>query len=333
MAGTNRRLVVVVAYEGVVLVDLAVLDVFTGANILAVSGKLPAYEIKVAGMGGGAVATGSNAALLVEPFSALDGSEIDTLVVPGRLDYKAPQPPGLVAWIAEQAPKARRVVSICVGAFVLASAGILSGRRATTHWAAANDLRALYPTIRVDPDRIFVQDGNIWTSAGATAGIDLALALVQEDLGHDIAMHVARSLVVYLKRAGGQSQYSAPLAAQVATDVDFAELHGWMREHLHEDINIQVLAERAGMSTRTLERRYTARLGQTPLKVLETMRLETARLWLEDASMSLKQIARRSGFGDIQRMRRAFDRKFGVGPAEYRERFLPAETRESVPTT
>ena len=333
MSATNRRLVVVIAYEGVVLVDLAVLDVFAGASTLAVPRRLPGYEIKVAGIAGGAVATGSIAELLVEPFSALDGAEIDTIVVPGRMNYKAPQPPGLVAWIAEQAPRARRVVSICVGAFLLASAGLLSGRRATTHWAAASDLKALYPTIRVDPDPIFVKDGNVWTSAGATAGIDLALALVQEDLGHDIAMQVARSLVVYLKRAGGQSQYSAPLAAQVASDVDFAELHGWIREHLHEHISLQVLAERAGMSTRTLERRYVAKLGQTPLKALETMRLETARLWLDDTSLSLKQIARRSGFGDIQRLRRAFHRKFGVGPAEYRERFLPAETRAPVPTT
>ena len=334
MAGTNRRLVVVVVYEGVVLVDLAVLDVFTGANIVVdASTKLRGYEIKVVGVQGGAVATGSNTQLFVEPLSALERSEIDTIVVPGRMDYSSPQPPGLVDWIAKQAPKARRVVSICVGAFLLASAGILSGRRATTHWAAANDLKARYPTIRVDPDPIFVQDGNIWTSAGATAGIDLALALVQEDLGHDIAMQIARSLVVYLKRAGGQSQYSTPLAAQVATDVDFAELHGWIREHLHEDLNLQVLAERAGMSTRTLERRYMAKLGQTPVKVLETMRLETARLWLEDGSMSLKQIARRSGFGDVQRLRRVFHRRFGVGPAEYREHFLPVGTREPSRTT
>jgi transcriptional regulator GlxA family with amidase domain len=165
----------------------------------------------------------------------------------------------------------------------------------------------------------------------ASAGIDLALALVQEDLGHQIAMQVARSLVVYLKRAGGQSQYSAPLAAQVATDAEFAELHGWIREHLHEDLDLDALAKHVGMSTRTLERHHIAKLGQTPLKVLETMRLETARLSLEDASLSLKSIARRTGFGDVQRLRRAFNRKFGVAPAEYRERFLALEKREPKP--
>ena len=333
MPGTNTRLVVVLAHEGVVLVDLAVLDVFTGANALAASASLRGYEIKVVGVGGGAVATGSNAQLLVEPLSALDHADIDTILVPGNLDYHEPYPPGLISWIVERAPGARRVISICTGAFVLASAGLLNGRRATTHWAAASLLKARYPAICVDPEPIFIRDGQIWTSAGATAGIDLALALVQEDLGHRIAMQVARSLVVYLKRAGGQSQYSAPLAAQAATDVEFAELHGWIREHLHEDLSLDVLAERAGMSTRTLERRYVAKLGQTPLKALEAMRLEAARLWLEDASMSLKQIARRCGFGDVQRLRRAFQRKFGVGPTEYRERFLAMETDGPRPGT
>jgi len=316
------RLVVVPIFDGVVLLDLAVLDVFTGANLLAAAAGIRGYKIKVASLGGGTVVTGSNAELLAKSLSALDLSEIDTILVPGTANYNAPNPPELVAWIKEQAPRARRVVSICVGAFLLAEAGLLSGRRATTHWAAADTLRTRFPDVRVDPEPIFVHDGNIWTSAGVTAGIDLGLALVQEDLGHQIAMQVARYLVVYFRRPGGQSQYSAPLAAQVATDVEFSELQAWIREHLHEDLDLEKLATRAGMSTRTLERRYVAKLGQTPLKALQTMRLETARLSLEDAWLPLKEIARRTGFGDDQRLRRAFHRQFGVTPQEYRDRFL-----------
>jgi transcriptional regulator GlxA family with amidase domain len=320
--GMKPRLVVVPIFDGVVLLDLAVLDVFTGANLLAAAAGIRGYEIKVASLGGGAVATGSNAELLAKSLSALDLSEIDTILVPGTTDCNAPHPPELVTWIREQAPRARRVVSICVGAFLLAEAGLLSGRHATTHWAAADTLRTRFPDVRVDPEPIFVHDGKIWTSAGVSAGIDLGLALVQEDLGHQTAMQVARHLVVYFRRPGGQSQYSAPLAAQVATDVEFSELHAWIREHLHEDLDLKTLATRAGMSTRTLERRYIAKLGQTPLKALQTMRLETARLSLEDAWLSLKEISRRTGFGDEQRLRRAFHRQFGVTPQEYRDRFL-----------
>jgi transcriptional regulator GlxA family with amidase domain len=328
MKDTKPRLVVVPVFDGVVLLDLAVLDVFTGADIFATELGTRGYRIKVASIGGGAVATASNADLMAEPLEALDAPEIDTILVPGALNYLArPHPPDLIAWIRDQAPRARRVVSICVGAFLLAEAGLLSGRRVTTHWAAADTLKARFPEVSVDPDPIFIQDGQIWTSAGASAGIDLALALVQEDLGHQTAMQVARSLVVYLKRAGGQSQYSVPLAAQVATCSEFAELHGWIREHLHENIDIDALARRAGMSTRTLERRHVARLGKTPLKVVETMRLEAARLSLEDASLSLKQIARQTGFGDEQRLRRAFRRQFGIAPHEYRERFLGRRDR------
>jgi transcriptional regulator GlxA family with amidase domain len=319
--GKPRRIVVVV-YEGVVLVDLTVLDVFTEAATLAQAGGARGYEIKVAAVSGGTVPTGSIAQLQVEPLASGDVSEIDTLVVPGNRDFNAEPPAELIAWIREEAVRARRVVSVCVGAFLLAKAGLLSGRRVTTHWGAADTLRARYPSLHVDPDPIFIQDGNIWTSAGASAGIDLALALVQEDLGHHTAMQVARSLVVYLRRAGGQSQYSVPLAAQVAMDAEFAELHGWIREHLHEHLSLEALANHAGMSARTLERRYIAKLGQTPLKALETMRLETARLSLENVSLSLKQVARRTGFGDVQRLRRAFHRQFGVAPQEYRDRFL-----------
>jgi transcriptional regulator GlxA family with amidase domain len=313
---------VVPVYDGVGLLDLAALDVFKAASKFAAEAGVPGgYAIKIVASGGGSVATCSDTDVLAEPLATVDAPSIDTIIVPGSLEIDIPHPPELVAWLREHAPHAKRVASICVGANVLAKAGLLSGSRVTTHWAAAEYLKARYPDIHVEPDRIFIRDGNLWTSAGASAGIDLALALVQEDLGHQIAMQVARWLVVYLKRAGGQSQYSAPLAAQTATDPDFAELHSWMREHMHESLDLLALAERAGVSPRTLERRYVSKLGQTPLKVLETMRLETARAALEDPTSSLKAIARRTGFGDEQRLRRAFQRRFGVTPTEYRERF------------
>jgi transcriptional regulator GlxA family with amidase domain len=322
MADVQPRLVIVLVYDGVALADLAALDVFTAASALAAQAGVRGYAIKLIASRGGLVPTFSGAELRAEPLAALDARSIDTILVPGGAGPDAPHPPELVAWLREHAPDARRIVSVCTGAFVLAKAGLLSERRATTHWAAAEALKARYPEVRVEPDPIFIRDGNIWTSAGVSAGVDLALALVQEDLGHQIAMQTARALVVYLKRPGGQSQYSAPLAAQAAADPEFAELHGWIREHMHEDLDLPTLAERAGLSPRTLERRYVSKLGQTPLKVLETMRLETARLLLEDPDFSLKEIARRTGFGDQQRLRRAFQRRFGVTPSDYRERFV-----------
>jgi transcriptional regulator GlxA family with amidase domain len=211
----------------------------------------------------------------------------------------------------------RRICSVCTGAFLLAAAGLLKGRRATTHWAAADRLAKEDCGALVDPEPIFIQDGRIWTSAGVTAGIDLALALIEEDMGYATAMSVARSMVVYLRRPGNQSQYSQVLSMQVASDRTFARLHAWVREHLAEDLSVEALAHQVGMSTRSLARHHKTRTGQSPARMVEAFRIEAAVHALEKGDLSLKQIARDCGFGDERTLRRVFLRRFGRAPLDY----------------
>jgi transcriptional regulator GlxA family with amidase domain len=209
---------------------------------------------------------------------------------------------------------------------VLGGAGLLDGRRVTTHWRAAEELQQSYPRATVDPDPIFLRDGKIWTSAGVTAGIDLALALVEADLGRDAALAVARHLVVFLKRPGGQSQFSAVLKSQTEDDGRFAALHDWLAQHLAGDLGVETLAARVGMSPRNFARVYRERTGTTPAKAVERLRLEAARRALEEGASSVAGIARDCGFGDEERMRRSFLRHLGVPPLHYRQRF----SREAV---
>ncbi len=226
-------------------------------------------------------------------------------------------------WITQTVPKARRIASVCLGAFVLAWTGALDGKRAVTHWRYCPRLQDGFPNIRVEPNAIFVQDGRVWSSAGVSAGIDLALAMIEEDFGHTIALDVARRLVVFLKRPGGQSQFSTVLAAQ-ASDVEgrFSALHAWIIENIASDLRVETLAERAGMTPRTFARTYVSRTGMTPANGVEALRVETARLLLESRQVGgVVEVAKRAGFGDDERMRRAFLRHLGVTPSEYRRRF------------
>jgi transcriptional regulator GlxA family with amidase domain len=223
----------------------------------------------------------------------------------------------MLALIRQAAASARRIASVCTGAFLLAAAGLLDGRRVTTHWRRAAALARLYPGIRVEPDRIFVRDGNIWTSAGITAGIDLALALIADDLGEAAAKHTAQQLVVYHRRPGGQSQFSALLELE-QPEGRFGALLGWARERLHETMPVERLAERAAMSPRHFARAFTAETGVTPAKAIEHLRLEAARARVEGGPEPIDQIAAQTGFGDPERMRRAFIRAFGQPPQSLR---------------
>ncbi len=227
----------------------------------------------------------------------------------------------LVAWLAARAAQARRTCSVCTGAFLLAAAGLLDGRRATTHWRWAGALQAQYPKVRVEPRPIYVQDGAIWSSAGVSAGIDLALALVEADLGHAAALEVARYLVVFLKRPGSQAQFSAALAGQVEGNGRFGDLHAWIAANLGRDLRIERLAERMAMSPRNFARAYAAATGVTPAKAVEARRVEQARRLLEETARPIGWVARQCGFGDDERMRRSFTRWIGVSPSDYRERF------------
>ncbi|WP_296081062.1 GlxA family transcriptional regulator [uncultured Agrobacterium sp.] len=317
------RRIEILAFPDVQLLDVAgPLQVFASTNDLLVNAGKPAHYQPVAVGAQTPIVTSS---ALTIGTSALSGASeaLDTLIVPGGWGvYRACEDQQLVSWIAQRSKTARRTASVCSGAFLLASTGLLDGRRAVTHWQRCGEFRKHFPKVRLDPDPIFIQDGAIWTSAGVTAGIDLALALVENDLGREVALAVARQLVVFLKRPGGQSQFSAALTLQDESG-RFDGLHAWMMENITQDLSLADLAEKAGMSLRSFSRHYREQTGVTPSKALEEMRLETARRLLEQAQ-PVSRAARRAGFGSEETLRRLFQRRFGVSPQAYRERFMAA---------
>jgi transcriptional regulator GlxA family with amidase domain len=272
-----------------------------------------AYEIKVMAREPGPVASSSRAMMIAEPLSS---EPLDTLIVSGGEGSRTAALCARTAeWIA--ASGARRTASVCSGAYLLARAGLLDGRRATTHWERCADFARRYRKVRVEPDKIFVRDGDIWTSAGITAGIDLALALIADDLGADIARAVARQLVVYYRRPGGQSQFSA-LVEMGGRGGRFTALLDWMRERLAEPLGVEKLADKAAMSPRHFARAFAAETGMTPAKAVERLRLETARERVESSAEPIDRVAELTGFGDPERMRRAFLRAFGQPPQALR---------------
>jgi transcriptional regulator GlxA family with amidase domain len=254
---------------------------------------------------------------------------VDTLIVAGGDVRAAAADANLRRWLQNAAPRVRRLASVCSGAFILAEAGLLDGRRVTTHWSVTGLLARHYPRVTVEPDAIFVRDGNVYTSAGVTAGIDLALALVEEDLGHNVALAVARRLVVFLKRPGGQSQFSTHLAAQTAPSGRLQDLPEWILDHLDADLSVERLAARLAVSPRTFARVFRRETGGTPAKFVERARIDAARRYLEDSSMSLDEVAERCGFGSAEHLRRTFVRHVRVMPHDYRKRFQVRTRREA----
>jgi len=319
---------VIVAHPGVEILDVAgPASVFGGASVrLAETGE--PYRVTVAGVGDRlSVQAGVVRVLAERRLDEVQGA-IDTLVVPGGLDIgPGPIDPALVAAVRRAARRSKRVASVCSGAFVLGEAGLLDGKRAVTHWAGCALLRERYPTCRVEPDAIFVRDGSLWTSAGVTSGIDLALAMVEEDHGRELALEIARWLVVYLQRPGGQSQFSVPLAAQVAESEPIRETLTWMREHLARDLRVPVLAKRAGMSVRNFARVFQRELGTTPAEHVQMLRLEAARRALETTSRPHKRIAADVGFGTVETLHRVFQRVLAVTPGDYRSAFQARRQR------
>jgi len=295
-----------VLFPGFQIVDMAAASVFEMANLEDPS---PAYEIHVVSEGGGAVRSSLGAAVQT---IALDPDAYDTLLVAGAT---APQPssPKLLRLLGRAVETTRRVASICTGAFVLADAGILDGRRVTTHWHHARELQCRFPSIRVEEDRIFVRDGTVWTSAGMTACIDLALALVEEDLGIDVSRSVAKKLVVHHRRAGGQSQFSM-LSELESKSTRIQEALTYAKNHLHRDLSVETLAHAAHMSPRHFSREFRQNTGQSPARAVERLRAETARLLVEADKLPIERIASKTGFSDPERMRRAFLRVFGEPP-------------------
>jgi transcriptional regulator GlxA family with amidase domain len=250
------------------------------------------------------------------------GGAIDTLVVAGGAGvFAATEDRRLIAWLRRASLRARRTASVCTGALLLAEAGLLDGRRATTHWAYCDRLAERYPRVTVERDRIFVRDGDVATSAGVTAGMDLALALIEEDHGAATALATARSLVLYVRRPGGQSQFSTALAGQPARREPLRDLQAWVIEHLDADLSVPALAARVHMSERHFARAFRAETGRTPAAYVEAARIERARRELETSDLGVDAVAARCGFGTVETMRRAFNRRLGVNPAAYRARF------------
>jgi len=307
------RTVAVLIFPGFQLLDAAgPITVFEEARREAAA---RAYRLRLIARTAGPIASSSGMQLIAEP---LVDDPLDTLIVAGGWGTReASACAETLAYVRAAARRARRTASVCSGAFILAAAGLLNGRRATTHWGRAAEFARAYPQIRVEPDRIFIRDGAMWTSAGITAGIDLALALVAEDLGEAVAKRAAQQLVVYHRRPGGQSQFSALIEVDCPGS-RFSPLLAWARERLDERLPVERLADRAAMSPRHFARTFAAETGMTPAKAIERLRLEASRERVESGLEPIEQIAARAGFGDPERMRRAFIRAFGQPPQALR---------------
>jgi transcriptional regulator GlxA family with amidase domain len=313
------RRVVIVAFPKVQTLDVnGPAEVFSTATQLSDTGG---YSVEVVTARPGPLPTSSVALYPDRTIEQCKGP-IDTLVVAGGRGVQAAvEDEQLVDWIRSAARRSRRVTSVCTGAFLLAKAGLLDGRRATTHWASCALLADRFPEIEVEADPIFVRDGNVTTSAGVTSGMDLALALVEEDLGREVALETARWLVVFVKRPGGQAQFSAQLEAQMADRQPLRELQEWLPDNLDEDLSVPALAKRASMSERHFARAFREETGMTPAAYVEAARIERARIFLDSGDLPVETIARQTGFGTVETMRRAFRRRVGVSPAGYRSRF------------
>jgi transcriptional regulator GlxA family with amidase domain len=331
MPGPRR--VIIVAFPDVQALDVTgPSEVFSQANRGSAKTE---YGLELVASDGAAVRASSGLQLVADRSLEACRGAIDTLVVAGGTGVReAARDERLSSWLRLAARRSRRVTSVCTGAFLLARAGLLDGRRATTHWAACDALARSYPAVTVEPDPIFVRDGNVYTSAGVTAGIDLALALVEEDLGRAAALEVARNLVLFMRRPGGQAQFSATLAGQAASRPGIRELQAWISDHLDADLSVTALAERSFMSGRNFARVFAREVGATPGAYVESVRVERARSLLETTDLQVEEIARRSGFGTVETLRRAFGRRVRVSPTDYRERFATADVipiRKALP--
>lgn len=322
----EQKTVIFIVYPGIVLLDLVgPLQVFTHAY--PEGDENPAYRTHIVSLDGGSIATNTivdiDSAPLSRVLDEMGDGDLDTLVVVGGNGAEvAAHDEGLVQAIATLSTRARRTCSVCCGAFVLAAAGLLDGRRAVTHWEDCELLASRYPKVKVEVDPIYIKEGSIWTSAGITAGIDMALAVVQEDLGKGPALRLARSLVTPMIRSAGQSQFSADLARQTQdAKGEFAALHEWLRENLANVTSVSDMADRCGMSARSFSRRYATSVGLPPAKSLERMRVDAARSLLIESDRNMKAVALACGFRDQEKMRRAFHRHLHTSPSSYQALF------------
>ncbi len=324
---SELRTIAIIVYEGIEILDaVGPIEVFDMANRELIEngpGK-PAYTIKVLAGEAGPFASSSGTRLVADAGWDDFTDAIDTMIVVGSCDKylnRALVDRRLIDWLRSAGARVRRLVSVCTGAFLLAEAGLLDGKRATTHWMDVERLRAEYPMVNVDPDAIYVRDGAVSTSAGVSTCMDLALALIEEDLDRNVALSVARRMVLFLKRPGGQAQFSTHLRAQMAVDSPLGRFLEWLEENIHLGLTVDELADQAAMSPRNFARVFVRDTGMTPARYIDQLRFERAIRLLEDTNKPLAAIACESGFSSTEQLRRAFQRRMGITPLEYRTRF------------
>lgn len=319
MSPSQPRRVVLLAVP-----DVQILDVTGPSEVFAIADRIcsGAYSIELVAPGAGELQSSGSLRLVADRDIEHCTGPIDTLLVAGGLGVRAVmEDRPLLDWLAAAAARSRRVASVCTGAFLLAQAGLLDGKRATTHWSACRRLAEDYPSVQVELDSIFVRDESTYTSAGISAGIDLALALVEEDLGSRVALQIARTLVLFMRRPGGQAQFSNTLESQSVQISGLRELQAWIADHLNDDLSVSALAQRAFMSPRNFARVFASQTGQTPGRYVESLRIERARTLLQGGERTIEGVARVCGFGTVETLRRSFSRRMGVSPSDYRDRF------------
>ncbi len=323
-----RRIVVCVVPPAEELDIVGPWEVFATANSV-IRQRGAAYDIELVTTSRERTFVGDSGLMLsaTQYYDSLEG-DIDTLIIPGGTGAQTACERPLLEWLHQVSKRVRCLASVCTGAFLLAQAELLDGKRATTHWMFANELARRYPCVRVEPDRIYIRDGHVYTSAGVTAGMDLALALVEEDLGSAIALEIARRLVLFLHRPGGQAQFSTLLSSRAFANKTLRELQVWIAENLNANLSVESLAARVAMSPRNFARAFVREVGTTPSRFVERLRVETARRELETTNHGLETVALSAGFSTAEVMRRAFHRCIGASPREYRERF----SSESLPS-
>jgi transcriptional regulator GlxA family with amidase domain len=334
MAGPTKRRVLILAFDGVTLVDVVgPADVFDLATRYVLEPGCAGYEILLGSVLGGDIKASNGIFVRTQRLDEIEGP-FDTLIVPGGGPPRTPPvPPDTVAWLANNAASARRLCAVCTGTFLLGAAGLISDRRVTTHWESASVLQEAYPLAIVDAAPIYVRDGSVWTSAGFSAGSDVAVALIEDDFGHHIAIEVARKLIVFLKRTSDLPQISTPLVFQSGSDEMFSRLHAWISANLNSDLSISSLSNFVGMTPRTFARAYAERLGRTPAKTVETLRLEAAFRLLVNSTLPLKRIAFETGFGNEQNLRRTFLRSYDLSPLDIRHSHGGASSPTVVAST
>ncbi len=322
----NPKRIGFVGYDGVQALDfVGPLESFQAASTDEQNGKRPAcYETLIIGLTGKPFK--SETGIIFQPHKTFQNAPpVDTLIIPGGCTLRTSDINSQIAnWLKPRARNIRRIASDCTGVYALAASGLLNGRTVSTHWKFAKDLSNRFPDLKVDANLLFVKDGKYYTSAGITAGIDLSLALIEEDFGPSVALSVARELVVYLKRSGGQEQFSEPLQFQTQTMNGMADLAAWAHSHLQEDLSVDALADRACLGRRHFNRKFKGTFGVTPASFVETLRLDEARERLARHSTPIEQVALSVGFQSAKAFRRAFERRFGVSPSAYRSRFTRA---------